>query len=95
MNELDLQGGYLLNFLCSADGLGYKEVTANTVSEDYVIESWQTEGDSEEATINGDTMSATGSSIWHDRSYSKQYPEDVYYSDVYCSYRWSASRANI
>jgi len=38
MNELDLQGGYLLNFLCSADGLGYKEVTANTVSEDYVIE---------------------------------------------------------
>jgi len=38
MHELDLQGGYLLNFLCSADGLGYKEVTANTVSEDYVIE---------------------------------------------------------
>lgn len=38
MYELDLQGGYLLNFLCSADGLGYKEVTANTVSEDYVIE---------------------------------------------------------
>ena len=38
MHELDLQGGYLLNFLCSTDGLGYKEVTANTVSEDYVIE---------------------------------------------------------
>ena len=38
MHELDLQGGYLLNFLCSADGLGYKEVTANTVSEDFVIE---------------------------------------------------------
>ncbi len=38
MHELDLQGGYLLNFLCSADGLGYKEVTANTVSENYVIE---------------------------------------------------------
>ncbi|HSM49360.1 MAG TPA: type I restriction endonuclease, partial [Draconibacterium sp.] len=39
MNELDLQGGYLLNFLCSrTDGLGYKEVTANTVSSDFVIE---------------------------------------------------------
>ena len=38
MHELDLQGGYLLNFLCSANGLGYKEVTANTVSEDFVIE---------------------------------------------------------
>lgn len=38
MHELDLQGGYLLNFLCSADGLGYKEVTANTVSEDFVVE---------------------------------------------------------
>jgi type I restriction enzyme R subunit len=38
MHELDLQGGYLLNFLCSANGLGYKEVTANTVSEDYVVE---------------------------------------------------------
>ncbi len=39
MNELDLQGGYLLNFLCSrTDGLGYKEVTANTVSADFVIE---------------------------------------------------------
>jgi type I restriction enzyme, R subunit len=39
MNELDLQGGYLLNFLCSRkDGLGYKEVTANTVSSDFVIE---------------------------------------------------------
>ena len=39
MNELDLQGGYLMNFLCSrTDGLGYKEVTANTVSSDFVIE---------------------------------------------------------
>jgi len=39
MNELDLQGGYLINFLCSRpDGLGYKEVTANTVSSDFVIE---------------------------------------------------------
>lgn len=39
MNELDLQGGYLINFLCTRpDGLGYKEVTANTVSLDFVIE---------------------------------------------------------
>lgn len=39
MNELDLQGGYLINFLCSrTDGLGYKEVTANTVSAEFVIE---------------------------------------------------------
>ncbi len=38
MNELDLQGGYLLNFLCSADGFGYRESTVNTVSEGYVIE---------------------------------------------------------
>jgi len=39
MNELDLQGGYLLNFLCNrTDGLGYKEVTANTVSTNFVIE---------------------------------------------------------
>lgn len=38
MHELDLQGGYLMNFLCSGEGLGYKEVTANTVSEEFVIE---------------------------------------------------------
>lgn len=38
MNELDLQDKYLINFLCErADGLGYKEVKANTVSRQFFI----------------------------------------------------------
>lgn len=38
MNELDLQDKYLINFLCERpDGLGYKEVKANTVSRQFFI----------------------------------------------------------
>ena len=38
MNELDLQDKYLINFICErADGLGYKEVRANTVSPQFFI----------------------------------------------------------
>ena len=38
MNELDLQDKYLVNFICDrADGLGYREVKANTVSPQFFI----------------------------------------------------------
>ena len=38
MKELDLQGKYLVNFLCERpDGLHYKEAKANTVSPQFFI----------------------------------------------------------
>jgi type I restriction enzyme, R subunit len=38
MNELDLQEKYIINYLCDrADGLGYREVKANTVSPHFFI----------------------------------------------------------
>lgn len=38
MNELDLQDKYLVNFICDrSDGLGYREVKANTVSPQFFI----------------------------------------------------------
>jgi hypothetical protein len=63
-------------------------------SEDYVIEEWQSEGDTDEGTIKGDTMSGTSSSSGHGKSYSKQNPENVSYYDFSCSYRWYASRVD-
>jgi hypothetical protein len=60
--------------------------------EDDVVETWQTEGSTEDLTINGDTMSGTGSYLYHTKSYSKQYPEEVIYSDSFCTDRLSATR---
>jgi len=68
-----------------------KPMSEHKVSEDFVNEQWY-DGPTIEATINGDTMSGTGSSSSHSKSYFKQHPEQTYYADHSCSYRWSASR---
>lgn len=40
MNELELQGGYVMDFFCRrADGLGFREVKSNAVSSDLFIPS--------------------------------------------------------
>ena len=51
---------------------------------------WQSDGDAYEGTINGDTMSGTGSEIWH-----QSVLESVDYvpiQDYTCPSHWSASR---
>lgn len=56
--------------------------------------SWQSEGDTYEGTINGDTMSGTGSSLTHHDMDYEEVPSESYSYDTTCSYRWTASRVD-